>query len=161
MRSFSHDPRVARAIRPLVTLCLLVHAACTDVDGGAVELSWKLRAATGSTEAGDVVKCGACDQPRPGEVAKIRINWDGDAGSGSDVWCCKDGHGVTGFDLPAGDVLLTVTPICANDVPAEPDTYTAPAPEQRHVITGNTISLGAVELVLQVSSCGFQRCVCR
>ena len=36
----------------------------------------------------------------------------------------------------------------------------APAPERRMVIAGDTVSLGAVELVLQVSSCNQQPCIC-
>ena len=40
--------------------------------------------------------------------------------------------------------------------PLHPSTYTAPAPEQRTVTVGNTVSLGAVELDPHVSSCGQQ-----
>src|SRR3954471_15190867 len=92
MPSFSYDLRVARATRRLVTLCLVVHAAgsaagCTDVNGGGRELSWKLSAATGSTGGGDAVRCPMCEPlPGTGEVAKIRIDWEGDAGSGSKLW---------------------------------------------------------------------------
>ena len=44
-------------------------------------------------------------------------------------------------------------------------TYIAPAPEQRAVIVGNTVSLGAVELIVEMSSCGDrpgeQACICQ
>ena len=43
----------------------------------------------------------------------------------------------------------------------EIETYTAPAPEQRNVIVGNTISLGGVELLLEVSSCQQRPCICQ
>jgi hypothetical protein len=55
---------------------------------------------------------------------------------------------------------LSVSPICAGG-PAAPDTYTAPAPVQRTVNVGDTVSLGAVELILQVSSCELQPCICQ
>ena len=79
--------------------------------------------------------------------------------SGFASWRCDDNHGVTGFDLPEGEALLSVTPECAEGA-ADPATYSAPAPEQRNVILGDTVSLGAVELVLQVSYCGQQPCIC-
>ena len=152
MRSLSHVRSVAPSTRWAVTLCLLVHGACANVDGGAVELSWKLRPASGSNSGNEFISCKQCENPGEGEVAKIRIDWDVEGVHGFKVFCCKDGHGVTGFDLPPGIALLSVTPICSADRPADPDTYTAPAPEERRVITGNTVSLGAVELILKTES---------
>ena len=140
-------------------LGLAMHG-CAAVDGGAVELSWKLRPASSSLPD----KFVACDSGRPftGAVTEIQLDWeiqDGSGRAGSQSWRCDDNHGVTGFDLPEGDALLFVTPRCAGG-PADTAAYTAPAPEQRTVIPGDTVSLGAVELVLQVSYCGQQPCIC-
>ena len=152
----SHRVRVARSTRVvLATLYLGVHG-CASVDGGAVELSWKLRPASGSTT--DFVDC---DSHQPGTlpVTEIRLDWDVNGAVGQGVWPCSAGHGVTGFELPAGQALLSVSPVCVSGGAAT-DTYTAPAPEQRPVIVGNTVSLGAVELVVQVASCDRQPCIC-
>jgi hypothetical protein len=154
---------VARAIRvAIATLCLSVHG-CDNVTGGAVELSWKLRPASSSLPD----KFVDCDSAEPGALAVtgIRLHWrvdgtDGNASEGSQVWRCEDNHGVTGFDLPEGTADLWVTPECAPSIPAAPDTYIAPAPVQREVLRGDTVSLGAVELVVAVSYCDTQPCIC-
>lgn len=141
---------------------MAVHATgCTDVKGGAVELSWKLRAASGSTQT--FLSCNV-GLSGTGRVTEIRLDWDVDTTSGlqqgSRQWRCEDDHGVTGFELPEGQALLRISPICASTA-AAPETYTAPAPEQRKVIAGNTISLGGVELLLEVSSCQDRPCICQ
>jgi hypothetical protein len=160
---------VAWAIRGVVgTLCLLVHG-CDNVDGGAVELSWKLRPAS-SSFSDKFVDCNS-EQPGAGVVTAIRLHWhvdqpDGGASDCSQAWSCDDNHGVTGFDLPEGTAGLWVTPECGpvqksvecgpmQGQPAMPGTYIAPAPVQRKVLRGDTVSLGAVELVVTVSDCRF------
>jgi hypothetical protein len=149
--------RVATSPRAVaLTLCLGVHG-CNDVSGGAVELSWKLRGTAGSTET--FLTC-EIDRPGTGNIEKIRLDWNVDGVAASREWPCDDGHGTTGFELPEGTALLQVSPVCAMH-DAAPDTYTAPAPEQRTVIAGNTISLGGVELLLEVSSCDQQACICQ
>jgi hypothetical protein len=145
-----------------LALCLAVHG-CADVDGGAVELSWELRAKSGSAQT--FLDCEVLDGdglplPGTGPVTEIRLDWDVDGALGSRSWRCNDDHGVTGFELPEGQALLRVSPVCASGA-ALPSTYTAPAPEQRTVIAGNTISLGGVELLLEVSSCDLQPCICQ
>jgi hypothetical protein len=130
---------------------------CADVEGGAVELSWKLRAAAGATST--FLNCDS-GLSGTGHVRKIRLDWEVDGEPGFREWRCEDGHGVTGFELPAGSALLSVLPICATG-PADPSTYTAPAPQLRTVIVGNTVSLGGIELLLEVSSCQLQRCICQ
>lgn len=155
---------VAWAIRvAIVTLCLPVHG-CDSVSGGAVELSWKLRPAS-SALPDKFVDCNS-GKTGAGPVTGIRLHWrvddlhGGGESGGSQVWRCEDNHGVTGFDLPEGTADLWVTPECAPGRPAAPDTYIAPAPVQRGVIRGDTVSLGAVELVVSVSSCDVQPCIC-
>jgi hypothetical protein len=143
-------------MKALLTLVLVT--GCADVDGGAVELSWKLRPASSSLPDKFVECDSGLDGTNP--VTRIRLDWEVvGRGSGIASWRCDDNHGVTGFDLPEGEALLSITPECAEGA-ADANTYTAPAPEQRHVILGDTVSLGAVELVLQVSYCGQQPCIC-
>lgn len=139
-------------------LCLSVHATgCVDVNGGAVELSWKLRAITGSEQT--FLSCNV-GLPGTGRVTDIRLDWDVDGVPGFRQWPCETDHGVTGFELPEGRAVLRVRPVCG-DAPDAPETYTAPAPEQRIVIAGNTVSLGGVELLLEVSSCSDRPCICQ
>jgi len=140
----------------IATLYLAVHG-CDSVGGGAVELSWKLRPAS-STLTDKFVDC-ASEQPNTGPVTQIRLHWrsgEGDAAQErSQAWLCQYNHGVTGFDLPEGTADLWVTPECGESpvVAASSDTYIAPAPVQRSVLRGGTVSLGAVELVVSVSYC--------
>jgi hypothetical protein len=132
-----------------VTLWLLVHG-CDTVSGGAVELSWKLRPASSSLED-KFVDC-ASGKDFTGEVRNIVLHWRVNGEDGSKPWRCDFNHGVTGFDLAEGMAQLWVTPACvAGD--AAPDTYIAPAIVERKVIRGETVSLGAVELVVSVSEC--------
>jgi hypothetical protein len=145
------------------TLCLLVHG-CDTVQGGAVELSWKLRPASSSLED----KFVDCDSGRDGTgpVTAIRLHWQVENDStdpagkeGSQAWSCDDNHGVTGFALAEGTANLWVTPECAAGTAAS-NTYIAPAIVQRSVIRGDTVSLGAVELVVSVTSCATAPCIC-
>lgn len=156
---------VAWAIRvAIATLCLPVHG-CDTVNGGAVELSWKLRPASSSLDK-KFVDCNS-EQPLAGPVTGIRLHWrvdeqdcGVDGSKCSEVWLCGYNHGVTGFDLPEGTADLWVTPECATG-PASANTYIAPALVQRRVIRGDTVSLGAVELVVSVSYCATQPCICQ
>ena len=158
MPSLAASTRMALA----TVLCLPVHG-CEDVNGGAVELSWKLRPASSSLED----KFVECNPGRPGtyEVTHMRLNWEvrDKAGvhAGFSRWECTENHGVTGFELPEGDALLWVTPLCAEEEAADPASYIAPAAEQRRVIAGDTISLGAVEIIVVVTVCSeTQPCIC-
>jgi hypothetical protein len=103
----------------------------------------------------------AIDLPGTGQVQQIRLDWNVEGVTGFRQWSCDDDHGATAFELPEGQALLSVRPVCANDRIADVSTYTAPAPEQRTVIAGNTINLGGVELLLEVASCDQQPCICQ
>jgi hypothetical protein len=152
-------------------LCLLVHG-CESVNGGAVELSWKLRPASSPLEDKFVGCDPGVDEDRMRSVAGIRLEWEvrvqAEVQTGAKDWDCKDNHGVTGFDLPEGDALLTVKPLCRQGgaeptsyIEADPASYIAPAAEQRRVIVGDTITLGAIELVVVVTTCdAMQPCIC-
>jgi hypothetical protein len=93
-------------------------------------------------------------------VTRIRLDWQVEAQSGTSSWNCEDNQGVTGFDLPPGIASLTISPECA-DKDALASTYIAPPPVQREAIAGQTITLGAMELVLQVDRCTDQPCICQ
>jgi hypothetical protein len=132
-----------------VTLWFPVHG-CDTVSGGAVELSWKLRPASSSLED-KFVDCNS-GKPLTGEVRDIVLHWVVNGEEGSKSWHCDRNHGVTGFDLAEGTAQLWVTPACVTG-DAVADTYLAPAIVLRQVIRGETVSLGAVELVVAVSEC--------
>lgn len=163
----------------LVTACLPVHG-CDMGSGGAVELSWKLRPAS----SGFAEKFVECDSmlKGTGRVAKIQLSWTDSSGSCdppekcTKTWDCDASHGATGFDLPEGSAELRIVPLCAPVLGTpelwlpDPATYIAPAAVQRDVVAGQTVSLGAVELVVSVSSCatadegdrnaGTSACIC-
>lgn len=146
-------------------MCLVVHG-CSTVDGGAAELSWRLRPAASAFEE-PFVNCDS-GQKDTGPVTTIRLDWevldqDMNVHAGSEEWSCGDSHGVTAFELAAGEGLFSVTPVCgtgADRFVADTRSYIAPAPEQRRVIVGETVSLGAVELILHVTDCTVQTCIC-
>jgi len=148
----------------IATLCLLVHG-CDTVQGGAVELSWKLRPASSSLQDKFVDCESGLDGTGP--VTQIRLHWQVDDGSddpsrndGSKAWRCTDNHGVTGFELAEGTASLWITPECM-DGTAAPSTYIAPAIVQRSVIRGDAVSLGALELVVSVAYCSATTpCIC-
>jgi hypothetical protein len=141
------------------TLSLAVHG-CDTVTGGAVELSWKLRPAASSL----MDKFVDCESGKDGTeaVTQIRLHWKVDDGGddpsreGSEAWACRFNHGVTGFELAVGTAQLWITPECETG-PAETDTYIAPAIVQRSVALGDTVSLGAVELVVSASYCRYDK----
>jgi hypothetical protein len=150
-----------------VTLCLPVHG-CDSVNGGAVELSWKLRPASSALSAKFVDCDPGSDEQGRGPVTLILLHWrvpvgGGTVAEGSESWRCQDNHGATGFELPEGTADLSVTPECGtggNVMDAAPNTYITPAIVQRAVTRGDTVSLGAVELVVSVSDCSTQPCIC-
>ena len=154
-------------------IALVLVCGCDQVEGGAVELSWKLRPAS-SQMPDKFVECRTTVKlKRPGEVEpvdvtlaidKMRLEWtvqtdDNRFITGTDAWSCDDSHGVTGFDLPAGTALLSLKPIC-REFDAAANSYIAPTAEQRRVNLGETISLGAVEIVVTVDDCDNQSCIC-
>lgn len=156
----SHRRGVARAPRLAVTVVYLaVHAACNTVDGGAIELSWRLRPNSGAGTSQPLIEC-TSTFPQTGPVTGIRLDWQVGSDSAFEVFDCNAQQGVTRFVVPPGQALISVSPVCASG-PADTSTYTAPAPVQRTVTVGNTVSMGAVELILQVSSCNLQPCICQ
>lgn len=157
MRRKSASNREAVSGDVYATIVVLAVAACSGVDGGAVELSWKLRPASSALED----KFVDCESGKEGTnpIASIRLDWIVEQQADHEQWPCNDSHGVTGFVLPAGSALFSVSPVCESGTP-KATSYIAPAVEQRNVILGDTVSLGAVELVVQVTDCAAQDCIC-
>jgi hypothetical protein len=150
--------------RRIACAALVLACGCTRVDGGAVELSWKLRPASGpaSDPNNPFLDCNI-GLPSTSAVSEIQLSWTPCTGPTCIArWDCTQNHGVTGFELDEGAALLTVTPVCANG-PAAPAMYEPPPPIQRDVVTGNIVNLGAVELVLQVTDCDATThpCICQ
>src|SRR4051794_39565575 len=63
----------SRSNRSVLVGILCALAACGDVDGGAVELSWKLRPASSALED-KFVNCRS-DEDGTGTVTAIRLDW--------------------------------------------------------------------------------------
>jgi hypothetical protein len=149
------EPRTTATRVALATLvCLGIHASCTEVSGGAVELSWLLRPSNGDENACSDQSC--CQTSR---VEQMRLLWDVGGITGSDSWRCEDNRAVTEFVLPPGEASLWVVPECA-DGPAATELYEAPAPVVRTLIDGEVVSLNAVVVQVAVTDCGSQPCIC-
>ncbi len=146
-------------------MLLVIATACSDVHGGAVEMSWTLRPQSGD----DVDLFVMCDTGVVGAnpVTYMRLYWSVGSASGSASWACTDYHGVTGFELPAGSAELLINPECGSgDIPP-PAEYIAPPPQVRDVTVGNTVDLGAIEVFVEISNCdagsgsgSSQPCIC-
>lgn len=138
----------------------VVASGCDAVTGGAAELSWKLRPASSSLPD----KFVECDSGKEGAqpILEMRLVWESQTTEGLEgfeQWPCSDSHGVTAFTLPAGPAHFAVVPVCEFGV-AEASSFIAPAPEDRLVIRGDTVSLGAIELIVHVTDCGVHTCIC-
>jgi len=118
---------------------------CTNVTGGAVELSWSLHGTDGKP-----VDCGVAG------VGRIRLEWQVGTVQRFDAWPCDDSRAVTGFDLPAGDALLWVVPECVSGQPADASFYQSPAPVARTITEGDVVELHAI--VIQLPSCTGATC---
>jgi hypothetical protein len=131
----------------LATLLSCSLQGCTQVSGGAVELSWSLFDYDGN-KIGCVQNAGS----RTLTIDKIRLWWQVDAQRNSTDWDCTKYHGVTAFDIPAGDALLWVEPQCPSGTPVVPASFMAPAPLQRTIAVGDVVELHAVEIDVDTSS---------
>lgn len=177
MHPVSGSNRAAKPARSLwiriafATLCLPVHA-CDLGSGGAVELSWSLRPASGPG-SDKFVGCEARDSQNNviREITRVRLHWKVGGMTCSHAWSCDANHGATRFEVPTGmaaDLTLTLEcgepnpgpDECADDQPACPATYIAPAIVQRDAIRGEVVTLGAVEIVVSGAACPQEPCTC-
>lgn len=138
--------------------------ACVDVNGGAVELSWSLR-----TFAGDSL--GGCE--RAG-IETIRLCWQplGDGGTGAAggrcrppnlrAFPCNEESGITRFEIPPGRTSLWIEPVCADGLPADPDTYEVPPPIVRTIEEGQVATLSSLLVaVAEGNTCPPAGCTCQ
>ncbi len=138
---------------------LLFATGCSITSDGAVELSWTFRPASSSLP--DMFEgCNANNEGGTHPIESIALDWDVDGAKGSFSWPCGNFTGATGFDVPPGQAALTVRPICTDAIPLDPASFIAPAPIVRDVAKADVVSLGVIEIVIQVSSCLEQPCVC-
>ena len=126
----------------LAALLSCVLHGCTNVTGGAVELSWDLETVTGSP-VHDCLHDSASGTDR---ITTMRLWWQVNLTRDSHEFDCRDNHGVTGFDVPPGQALLWVEPQCAPGTPVCPQDYIAPAPLERTITLGDVVELHAVEI---------------
>jgi hypothetical protein len=139
-----------RVVRTVAWVGLALAGACTEVDGGAVEVSWVFR-----TDRGDRRDCGQID------VGQVELRW-GSASADRVAFPCRDERGVTGFDLPVGPRSLYLRPICADGSPAADGSYRAPAPIVRTITDGDVITLDTQLIEVRVTGCGEATpCICR
>ena len=132
-------------IPTLLLGALIPQAACVDVNGGAVELSWDIRETSGDScdcdEAGiDTVQLVCADITDP-TIPCTRA-------SVLRPWPCTDGTGATRFEIPEGDWQLFIDVTCrpgASCLPRVPD------PIVRTIESGRVAELNA--LLILVDSC--------
>lgn len=136
----------------VAAVCAGASGACTEVEGGAIELSWKLRA-----QSGDLPDSDACETAM---VDEVRLWWQVDDRRSSRSWPCTDNHGATSFVVEPGLASIWITPECVSG-PANAASYDAPAPILRTIRVGEVTSLDAVLISVQVAGCGAQPCICR
>lgn len=135
---------------------LPVHAGCTEVDGGAVEVSWDLRRVDGSDTE--------CQSAR---VAEVALRWDVEGvRTRSPKFPCEDARGVTLFNVDPGRVSLSLQLFCEDGQMASEAAYQAPAPIVRTITEGEVITLATQILEVNFtdddSECtGEAPCICR
>jgi hypothetical protein len=163
---------VAKTASPLFAVAWGCVAACTSAKGGAVDLSWRLKPQAGFSESSTIsdsfVDCNKNGELTDstgtpilgvGAITSIRLFWQVggqsgsvDAASGGQDFQCSTENGVTGFQVPTGNALLSVVPVCQGSAAADSCTYVAPAPVERTIVEGQTVQLGALEIVVDVGT---------
>lgn len=137
--------------------------ACIDINGGAAELSWSLRAYDGDS-------VGSCDDAR---LKQVELCWQplGDASTPAGTSCpvgrrktfsCDEASGSTGFVLDPGPTAFWVAPLCRDGMPADTDTYEVPPPIVRTVEDGKIVTLNSLLIVVGDAdgSCAPAGCTC-
>lgn len=135
----------------MITAALLgtSSAACVDVNGGAVELSWFLISA--SREVG--TKCGNVG------IKRVRVCWTPVDAAPADLgmlactpgrmedFLCTDSRGVTDFSIETGPQLFWIEPLCATGEPLAAGSYEVPPPILRSVQDGGMVTLSSLLIV--------------
>lgn len=143
----------------LVALLAVASAACIEIDGGAVELSWSLRSFDGD-------RVGSCSKAL---IEDVRVCWQPVSGVGTvDSTCdasqsfpCGEENGVSGFEIDPGSTAFWVLPICRDGAPAEEGTYQVPPPIVRTVEDGKIVTLNSLLIVVTpFEQCSDAGCTC-
>jgi hypothetical protein len=147
---------------------LLAGVSCVEVEGGAVELSWRLRDVRGGDSD--------CALARVGTIRVCWVPVTGDAGADQMTECtivrtdagfselfrefdCTEKRGVTRFEVPAGPNALFVRPVCA-DGQAPTGDFQVPPPIVRNVETGGVVTLNQLLIVVSADDCVGEACTC-
>jgi hypothetical protein len=142
-------------------LQVLTSAACVEVNGGAVELSWSVRTFDGARVDDDCHTDDESDDPKV-HLGYIRLAWkavaDGGDGTGMepDGWeefPCADGRGITRFSVPRGQQMLWIVPVCPGGSTPSTGSYQVPPPIVRAVGEGTVTTLDALLVVADESTC--------
>lgn len=158
----SSSPRVerpvhgsrARTATALVAAALLGAgiAACVDIGGGAVELSWYLLSYSGDP-IGDC-ECAGIDQ--------VRVCWvpeDEAPADATELTCaegrrsppipCTQNRGATDFVIDSKPHLFWIEPMQDEQTPLAPGSYEVPSPILRTVEHGSVVTLDSLLIVTQ------------
>jgi hypothetical protein len=133
----------------LSLICAL--AACTKIDGGAVEISWVIRSRSGSA----ITDCGCASPP----IAKVRLRLVGVGGAidgatpcAGQAQCdfpCGRQTGATAFDIQEtrGPERYEVSVVALGEDGSELADVMTPAPILREVATGQPTEVASMQLV--------------
>jgi hypothetical protein len=132
-----------RGVHTLILVGLLLAlgaSGCQPLDGGAVEVSWQFRSATGdvldcrSLGIQDVRLTATALDPAPGGPPLREYYFD-----------CRLDVGQTDFSYPPGRYSLRIEPLCGRGVSALPDNNAVvPAPIERELFAGQLAQLNAL-----------------
>lgn len=147
-------------LAPIAAFLAVTSVACVEVNGGAVELSWSVRNFAGDRVGDD---CQNLDSRRGPlvHVQGIRLAWKAVANGGDDAamepdgsadFACRDGRGITRFEVPVGRQMLWIVPLCADSAPSA-GTYQVPPPIVRTIEEGAVTTLDALLVVAGESTC--------
>jgi hypothetical protein len=131
-------------------------AACVQIDGGAVEISWVIRSQAGSA----ITDCGCADP----EIAQVRLLLQGVDAAGNPIpgtapcagqaqcdFPCARQTGSTAFNIPethgGNRYRVSLEAVGTNGVPLTPLQVQAPAPILRDVVRGQPTEVASMELV--------------
>lgn len=148
------NTRGSRQVEPIIrwlgvalaTLLSCPLHGCTNVSGGAIELTWHLEDLDGSSR-----ECVSSD-PTKEPIDKIRLWWQVDTERTSEDFDCSKYHGVTSFVVPRGQALVWVEPECLGGTPVNASAFMAPAPIARTINVGDVVELHAVVITIDANT---------
>ena len=138
----------------LSLICAL--AACTKIDGGAVEISWVIRSDAGSA----ITDCG-CASP---SIAKVKLNLLGVGGAINGLMPCADNAqcefpcarqtGSTAFNIPEthGSERYEVSLEARGSDGSPLLQVMTPAPILREVVRGQPTEVASIQLVAECAT---------